>query len=283
MLNDAKQTAQKLLIKNKLLFVFCMLFIMLSLFLVCYLFFFRSITIDATKDLDITYEGESGSATIYVRNTSKNLNQRTQEFLNSISYQVTPKTNLSNGTIVQLNATFDETLANKYHIEVINETKEITVEGLAERFNSPDEINEDFRKALDAQAENYFKRSMDTILKEDFTDFYVTSNTQLVGKERTYRVLLQALNKENKDKIVDIYKITAKGMVNQASDHEDLVEKELTIYYLVTYDHINTKMVLKDENIYGEKLITTKIESLEDLETALRQKYLLSYTFTKIE
>lgn len=256
---------------------------MLSLFLVCYLFFFRSITIDATKDLDITYEGESGSATIYVRNTSKNLNQRTQEFLNSISYQVTPKTNLSNGTIVQLNATFDETLANKYHIEVINETKEITVEGLAERFNSPDEINEDFRKALDAQAENYFKRSMDTILKEDFTDFYVTSNTQLVGKERTYRVLLQALNKENKDKIVDIYKITAKGMVNQASDHEDLVEKELTIYYLVTYDHINTKMVLKDENIYGEKLITTKIESLEDLETALRQKYLLSYTFTKIE
>lgn len=283
MLNDTKQTAQKLLIKNKLLFIFCILFIMLSLFLVCYLFFFRSITIDVTKDMEVIYEGESGSASVSIHNNNKNLNQRTQEFLNSITYQVTPKTNLANGDKITVNARYDESLANKYHINVINDVTELSVEGLAERFTSGDMINEDFRNALNAQAESYFKRNMDTILQDQFTEFYVTSNTSLIGKERIYRVLLQAVNKENKDKIVDIYKITAKGMVNQAEDHEDLVEKELSIYYLVTYDHINTAMILKDENIYGEKLIRSHMESLEDLETVLTEKYLLSYTFSKIE
>ena len=87
-MDSAKYTARQLLIKNKCLFFCCILFIMLSLFMTCYLFFFRTITIDVTKHAEIVYNGESGSATVTASNGAMNLNQRTQEFLDSIQFSI---------------------------------------------------------------------------------------------------------------------------------------------------------------------------------------------------
>ena len=282
-MDSAKYRANQLLIKNKCLFFCCILFILLSLFMTCYLFFFRTITIDVTKHMEVIYSGESGSASVTVTNNAVNLNQRTQEFLDSITYQVTPTNHLANGTVIQIQAQYDKSLAKRYHIQVINETKEITVEGLAERYAQAGDINARYLNKLDQYAGRYFKRNEKTILEDDFTEFYAGTDRSYIGHTRKYRVFLQALNRENKYKIVDVYCLKAKGVVNTAVDHEALEEKEAEIYYMLTYDDMNSAEKLKDENVYGEKIIGITVTTQEDLIQVLHQKFLLSYQITIME
>ncbi len=282
-MDPIKYTAHKLLEKNKLLFLFCILFIMTSLFLTCYVFFFRTITIDVTKHMDIVYSGESGDATVTVSNNAYNLNQRTQEFLDSITYQVSPKSKLTNGTKIKIVANYDQSLMNKYHIQVINETKEIIVEGLEERFQDATAIDTEFQKTLDVYARRYFEKNQEGILKHDFTDFYSGSHREMVKNERLYRVLLKADTHDNKDKIVDIYKLTAKGMVNTATTKEELTEQEADLYYMITFDNINSSRKLKEENVFGEKILGIEVTDQESLTQALHQKYLLSYQFLIVQ
>ena len=282
-MDPIKYTAHKLLEKNKLLFLFCILFIMTSLFLTCYVFFFRTITIDVTKHMDIVYSGESGDATVTVSNNAYNLNQRTQEFLDSITYQVSPKSKLTNGTKIKIVANYDQSLMNKYHIQVINETKEIIVEGLEERFQDATAIDTEFQKTLDVYARRYFEKNQEGILKHDFTDFYSGSHREMVKNERLYRVFLKADTHDNKDKIVDIYKLTAKGMVNTATTKEELTEQEADLYYMITFDNINSSRKLKEENVFGEKILGIEVTDQESLTQALHQKYLLSYQFLTVQ
>lgn len=282
MLDDTKQSAQKLAVKNKLLTISCMLFIMLSLFLVCYSFFFRSVTIDVTEHVKLVYDGESGSATVLVENNNHNLNQRTQEFLDSIFYTVTPDSNLSNGSLIQITAHYDEGLAAKYHINVANETKEIAVEGLAARFEDVEDIDQTFQLYLNEKADQFFEKNMSMILQDDFTDFTSDGNVTYVKKERQHRIFLQSLNRDNKDKVADIYTITAKGPIKTA-EYEVTAEQEATINYLLVYDDVNTKKELKDENIYGEKIIHMSILTQGDLEAILRQKFSLNYIISIIK
>lgn len=282
-MDPIKYTAHKLLEKNKLLFLFCILFIMTSLFLTCYVFFFRTITIDVTKHMEVVYSGESGEATVTVTNNAYNLNQRTQEFLDSITYQVTPKNKLANGTKINIVANYDKSLMNKYHIQVINETKEIVVEGLAERFQNAKELDADFQKTMDEFARRYFEKNNDAILKQDFTEFYSGSHREMVKNERLYRVFLKANTHDNKDKVVDIYKLTAKGMVNTAVDKEKLVERDAVLYYMITFDDINSSRRLKEENVFGEKLLDIVVSDQESLTQALHQKYLLSYQYLIVQ
>lgn len=282
--SKTQQTARKLVMKNKLLFICCMLFIMLSLFMVCYLFFFRTITMDITKNIDIIYTGESGTASVEVKNMDTNMNQRTQEFLDSITYLVAPKSNLSNGTIITIQATYSKELAQKYNIEVMNKTRDITVEGLAQRYEDATAISDSFYQTIDSRSESYFERNISTIIKEDFHQFYVTSNTQYKDKERIHRLFLQAVNAQNKDKIIDVYKINATGKVNQATDKEDLIDKEEFIYYVVTYDNINNSENLKDEDVYGERLLTDQdVSDVEVLLDVLQAKYVLNYQMSIVE
>lgn len=229
--------------------------------------------------MDIVYSGESGEATVTVTNNAYNLNQRTQEFLDSISYQVTPKSKLANGTKINIVARYDKNLMNKYHIKVINETKEIIVEGLPERFSDAKAIDEEFQKTMDAYAQRYFDKNKDDILKDDFTAFYGGSHRELLSNTREYRVFLKANSHDNKDKVVDIYKLTAKGMVNMAKGKEELKEQEAVLYYMITYDDINNSRKLKEENVFGEKVIGIEVNSQESLTQVLHQKYLLSYQF----
>ena len=282
-MDNTKEATQKLLMKNKLLFICCILFIMASLFLTCYVFFFRTITIDVTKNVQLTFEGESGMATVSAVNTDYNLNQRTQQFLESITYQVSPRNQLSNGSVITITANYNEELASKYHIRIVNETKEITVSGLVERFSDAKQIDADFLTALDTHANDYFTKNKEVILQDEFTQFHGDSARTFIGFDRKYRVFLQALDRTNKDKIVDIYEVYAKGMVNQASDHEELKEETVRIDYMITYDDINSAKSVKDENIFGETIAGMEINNMEDLTQVLHQKYVLRYQITLIE
>ena len=103
---------------------------------------------------------------------------------------------------------------------------------------------------------------MEQILNEDFTSFFIRSQPELVNQKQMYRVFLDGKKSSAKDKIIDIYAITAKGEVNTSSKKETLEMKEDTIYYMITYNEINTSLRILDENVYGEKLIISESNDL---------------------
>lgn len=282
-MEHSKETTERLLLKNKLLFVCSILFIMSSLFLTCYLFFFRTITIDVTKHAQISYTGESGFASVSAVNADYNLNQRTQEFLNSITYQVSPNEHLENGMSITIRAKYDEGLAAKYHIRVINETKEILVSGLVERFAKPGDIDADFLNKLDETAKAYLKRNQDMILQTDFTQFQAGTERSYIGSDRKYRIFLKALDLSNKDKIVDVYMLYANGILTDGKDTATQTQEPVGIYYLMTYDDINQGRIMKDESVFGEGLAGLTFQSQTELIQWLHDRYGLSYQFMIME
>ena len=154
--------------------------------------------------------------------------------------------------------------------------RKITVENLPERLSSVDELQPAFLKEINQRGTSYLKKNMEQILNEDFTDFYINSKPELQEQKLMYRIFMDANKKSNKDRILDIYAITAKGQVNVSAKGEKLEEKESTIYYMITYNEINTSFMLREENIYGEKLIYSGTKDLTNqkvFEKVIQNKY----------
>ena len=262
--------------KSKTITSICMLAIIISLYATCYMLFFRTVDVDLTKDISIVYDGESGSASVKVFNSITDYNQRKQEFMDSVAYKVSPKKNLQNGDTLLISSTYDEDLADQYHIHPIHTIRKITVENLPERLSSVDELQPAFLKEINQRGTSYLKKNMEQILNEDFTDFYINSKPELQEQKLMYRIFMDANKKSNKDRILDIYAITAKGQVNVSAKGEKLEEKESTIYYMITYNEINTSFMLREENIYGEKLIYSGTKDLTNqkvFEKVIQNKY----------
>lgn len=277
------QPPNKNAVKNKFITALSMLVIIVSLYVTCYMLFFRTVDVDVTKAAEITYHGESGSASVKVNNKNQDYNQRIQEFMDSITYQVSPSKRLKNGNVIKITAKFDEDLASRYHINPINITRNVTIENLPIRYTGVEDISASFLKKTDARGKQYLDKNMDSILNEDFTSFHISAKPELVDSKRMYRVFLDSSNNTAKDKIIDIYMITAKGEVNTSSKKEQLEVKEETIYYMITYNEINTSAKILDENVYGEKVMNkTNIDLAKekDFMSYIKSKYSNTYEIT---
>lgn len=270
--------------RAKLLTGCCMFLIIASLYITCYVLFFRTVEVDVTKDANLQFVGESNSASVKVSNEYKTYNQRIQEFMDSITYKATPNTNLANGDVISIIASYDEELAQQYHIQPIETTKQIIVENLPERIQNIDEISNDFLNQLQELGENYLKKNMNSILQEDFTQFSLHASPKLIEQTKKYMVFLSAKLNAHKDKIIEIYEIKAEGMENTSKSEEHLELKENTIYYMITYNEINTSLQLREENIYGEKMIWSKqLTKKTEINAYLNQRYKDQYNITYIK
>ena len=247
-----------------------MLLIVVSLYVTCYMLFFRTVEVDVTKDAGIEYRGEDGSASVRVINRNQNYNQRIQEFMDSITYEVKPAKKLKNGDELTITARYDETLASRYHVNPIQTVRRVKVKDLPERFADVNEIPASFLSTLDDRTRSYLNKNMEQILNEDFTSFFIRSQPELVNQKQMYRVFLDGKKSSAKDKIIDIYAITAKGEVNTSSKKETLEMKEDT----------NTSLRILDENVYGEKLIISESNDLTketQFTSFMKSKYKSAY------
>lgn len=272
--------------KSKMISALCLALIILSLYSTCYLLFFRTTGIDITKDAQILYRGEDGSGVATVLNKNLNYNQRIQEFMDTVDYKVTPNKNLKNGDKIKISATYDETLASRYHIDAVNTEKEIEVSGLPIRYETAKQIPQTLLDDVKENSKKYLEKNMPSILSDDFTAFYFTSEPELENYRFMHRVFLNAKDSDSKDKILDIYAITAKGEVNVSNKEEKLETKDETIYYMITYNEINTSAKILKEDIYGEKMIVSGKQNLQkekDFHTYMEHKYGKQYTIENIE
>ena len=102
-------------IENKTIYFISLLSMVCILVLIAYFFFMRNVEIDIMENAQYSYVGENGNASVVVNPKQGDLNQRMQDFLNSVKYEVSPNTDLSNGDTIHVTATYDEALANQYH------------------------------------------------------------------------------------------------------------------------------------------------------------------------
>ena len=257
-------------LKNKCIYVVCFAAMLGVLGTVYYACFFREIHMDLTHNVEVSFVGENGSGHIEIERHDLNYNQRIQPFYDSLSTSFSSDGTLTNGDEVTVTIMYDNALAEKFNIVIDENTMLRTVEGLAQRFSSKDEITADFLRRVTEKCERYMKSHMDYILGQDFN---FASDAALIDQRMLQRVFLKANDMQIHDKIIDIYQMKAEGKKEDGSVYQE------TIYYMLVFDDINSNMQLSDHQIYGEKALYTE-ENLGE-ETGIicyfRNKYILSY------
>lgn len=273
-------------VRDKSFFFVWMACLILSLFFIGYFFFLRTSEVDVTKHIVLRYTGENGSATLRVSCEEISVNQRLQDFYDSLRFTVTPNENLLNGDQVTISVEYDHELAQQYHLEPINVVCTKTVEGLPDRYGSAQEIPQALLDTLDQHADNYLNKHLNAILDNDFTDFYQAQDVTLESSKIIYEAFMKSKTMENSDRLIVVYQLDAQGMINRSDNEENLKELSSTIYYMVVFPSINDSGVIPEANAYGEKLLIsledTDDEFIEKLEKYLLNKGKNSYTIEQV-
>ena len=236
--------------KNKLIYFIALGSMCLILIFVMYNFFYRTIDVDVMKNIELLYSGENGSASVTVQNNTDDLNQRIQEFMDTVEYEVTPNSNLSNGDTIHVIATFDTELASQYHYQAINTEAEFVVQGLNDRFESKDAISKDYLERIHMESENYIKEHASEIFHLD-PQTGSEKNIKLDQITMLYSAFLKS--SQTSDRILSVYQL-------QYSNNQE----SWTIYYLVCVPDINNGNQVIIQNIYGETAYLSN-EELQNL------------------
>lgn len=229
-------------VENKFIYFISLLGMVTILVLIAYFFFLRNVEVDIMDNAQYTYVGENGNASVVVSVKQGELNQRMQDFLNSVKYEVSPSSDLSNGDTIHVTATYDEALANQYHYKPKSVEANVVVEGLANRYlalqDIPKTLIQDGRNA----ALDYVKENQDAIYKLDGKE----EKTPSLDKMKiVYSAYLKSNQKKNSDRFVYIVSM------NYSSE---------ILYYMVCIPNINDSNEIDTHNIYGEKAYLTQEE-----------------------
>lgn len=229
-------------VENKFIYFISLLGMVMILVLIAYFFFLRNVEVDIMDNAQYTYVGENGNASVVVSAKQGELNQRMQDFLNSVKYEVSPSSDLSNGDTIHVTATYDEALANQYHYQPKSIEANVVVEGLANRYlalqDIPKTLIQDGRNA----ALDYVKENQDAIYKLDGKE----EKTPSLDKMKiVYSAYLKSNQKKNSDRFVYIVQMTYDSEV---------------LYYMVCIPNINDSNEIDTHNIYGEKAYLTQDE-----------------------
>lgn len=229
-------------IENKFIYFISLLGMVMILVLIAYFFFLRNVEVDIMDNAQYIYVGENGNASVVVSVKQGELNQRMQDFLDSVKYEVSPSSDLSNGDTIHVTATYDEALANQYHYKPKSVEADVVVEGLANRYLSLKDIPKTLIKDGENAALDYVKDNQDEIYELDGKE----EKTPSLDKMKiVYSAYLKSNQKKNSDRFVYIVSM------NYSSE---------ILYYMVCIPNINDSNEIDTHNIYGEKAYLTQEE-----------------------
>lgn len=101
------------------------------------LFFPEPTPVSLTEDVEVRFSGINGlgKARIMSSDTGLDYTEKTKDFLDSITYTITPDANLRNGQTVTLTASWDPEAAQTANLQITQSEEKLEVSGLQE----PDE------------------------------------------------------------------------------------------------------------------------------------------------
>lgn len=252
-------------IENKAIYFMCLLSMICILVLIAYFFFLRNVEIDIMANAQYTYVGENGNASVTVSAKQGDLNQRAQDFLNSVQYEVSPNTDLSNGDTIHVTATYDEALANQYHYQPKSVETDVVVKGLANRYSALEDIPKALVQDGKDAAIDYVKDNQESIYTIDGKEDKAPGLDKM---KIVYSAYLKSNQKNNSDRFVYIVQM------NYASE---------ILYYMVCIPNINDSDSIDTHNIYGEKAYLTQDElDGKDFSGYVNRIYSLKYQIEQI-
>ena len=239
-------------IKNKIIYFIALFIICSGLFLMSYFSFLRTIEVDMTKKVKITYTGEQGRAKAEAKCAMTDLNQRLQSFYDSIEYDIEPNENLNNGDVIRVHATYDEDLAQEYHYKPVHLEKEFTVKGLYNRYENYGQIPKPYVKKIFKEMDRYLNDKKREIFQIEFSK--PKAKPDVVESPVVYSAFLNSKSSEKTDRMVNIYRLVY-----------EFEEQTYVLYYLISIPEINDSQEIQEQDIFGQKAYLT--ESSEGVES----------------
>lgn len=213
-----------------------------------YFFFLRTIEVDITKNIHVQYTGENGMASVEVTPKRNDINQRMQEFLDTVLFEVSPNHDLSNGEVITISASYDEELAQRYHFQIINPTRELTVDGLQDRYSSLSMIDPDYLQDVLVAGQNYISNHEKEIFELN-TETENRSDWKLENSSVRYAAFLKSGSSDMTDRIIQICELEF-----------TYKEEKMTLYYLVCVPEINDGNQVQTQDIFGERAYMSEQE-----------------------
>lgn len=258
-------------VKNKLIYFACLLGMISVLVGIAYGAFMREVDVDVMKNADFVYTGENGNATLKVKNSGTNINQRTADFMSTVEYQVTPNSDLSNGDSVQVSATYDKSVARQYNFHPVHTKMRVKVSGLDDQYQALKDIDKNYLHDIYRSADNYIQENEETIYQVEVNED--ASRPRLDSQDIVYRAFLKSKQTKTSDRILEIYKLTY-----------TYNKKKSVIYYVVMVTEINTGKNVDPQNIYGEKANLTQDEmDNSNFDQYVSRVYSATYDIEKIK
>lgn len=253
---------------SKLFYFFSLGMMCVILVMLTYMFFLRTIEVDLMSGLKVNYVGENGVASANVYNAKSDINQRTQDFLNAVTYTATPNENLSNGDMIHIVATYDEELAAQYHFSPKNIETDVEVEGLYNRYESVEEIDQEYLEKIYKEADKYVDKNAKNI--------YAQSGSEEKGKfleaNFVYKAFLKSNTSKSNDRVLIIYEI-----------QYEVNEEVVSVYYAVSIPDINDSNEVGKKDIFGQKVYLTDSEqSTLDFKAYVNRVYSSQYVIQEI-
>lgn len=263
-------------LKSKLIYFGAILGMCAILVLLTYNYFLRTIRVDVMKDIVFTYTGENGNASVIATNESDDLNKRTQDFLNTVTYEITPNSDLSNGDTIHVVASFNESIASQYHFEAKNVEKDFEVEGLNYRYETLEDIDEEYLDKILQTTDDYIESN-----KQEIYQINVSKDGEFKDTSVFYKAFLKSKTSEISDRIIVVYKLIYEAEVEIEESEETEIE-ERAVYYIVTIPDINDGNQVSGD-VFGEKAYLTEEERAnENIQSYVQRVYGSQYDIEEI-
>ncbi len=238
-----------------------------------YNYFLRSIKVDVMKDIELTFIGENGNASVSAINGSDDINKRTQTFLDTVKYEINPNTFLSNGDTIHVVASYDEGIASQYHFQVKNQEKDFLVEGLNYRYESLEEIDVEYLDRVIEAAKTYAEGRQSEIYEFDTQK----QDGEFIEAQPVFKAFMKSNSLEISDRVIVVFKM----IYNVESDTEEEIQQHF-IYYTVTVPDVNDGNKISSD-IFGEKAYLTEDEyETENVEGYIQRLYNSQFSIFEI-
>lgn len=249
--------------KDKALYLLIIGSMVLTIVALCYLYFFKVLEVDLSKNMQISYTGESGYASVEIKSNPFTYDQRYHSFLENITYEVYPNEGLSNGDTVQVKAKYDKGQADEYNYHVINDQQTVLIEGLATRYIAVEEIPKELRSNLNEISFNYITTNEKEIINYLLEDTKL-SKPELTKKEIAYQVFMKSNTRARGDSIFQLYKVEIEGL------DEDNKKQTKEFYYGLEFEGINSATTKDNNKLIVEKVYQDQLKDLKSVDEFMR-------------
>ncbi|MEG1066431.1 MAG: hypothetical protein RSD85_02650 [Erysipelotrichaceae bacterium] len=229
--------------------------------------------VDLTGNIELEYEGNNGEGyVIHSSNLDKHIkydytDKELRKFIRTITFDILPDDELSNGDKIIVTAEYDESLAKKYNIKPINEEREIEVKGLHILYSSVKEIPD---KVI-AEADKVAKKEAEKIDLSNLSKTHKMKKPKFISATPIAKYFTIYDKKPNPygDNIQYLFKIKVEGLVDDKEEtvdifcyvevnniKEDLNEDNADVFSGTVYDSNYQDAKTEDEakSIFKKKL-----------------------------